>query len=214
MSSFMDALQNELSGNSLSALANTIGASPDQTQSAVAAALPMLLGALTQNASQPAGAQSLANALDRDHSQPLAQHASALGGLGGLLQMAMGAAQPQKPKALDGMGILGHVLGMNQQSATNSVAQQSGLDSASVLKLMSALAPVVMSSLGTVKQQNNLDAGGLSGFLQQESQTLTKGNPGLMGAFMDPQQDGVGLDDLARMGGMLQKTGILGKLFG
>lgn len=210
--SLIDAIQNELSGQSLQALAGAIGAPQDQTRSAVAAALPLLLGALTRNAASPAGAQSLAGALERDHTAPLTAHADAFGGLGGLLQAAMGAGSPNK--ALDGLGMLGHILGGQQQTAAQSIGAQSGLDSATVVKLLAALAPIVMSSLGTVKQNHNLDAGGLSGYLQQETQTLTKSDPGLLGSLIDPAQDGFGADDLVRMGGMLQSSGLLGKLFG
>ena len=213
--SFLDAIQNELSGQSLSALAGAIGAPQGQTQAAVAAALPVLLGALTRNASQPQGAQALANALEQDHSTPLASHANNLGGIGGLLQAAMGmAAAPQQSRALDGMGILRHMLGANQQAAAQSIAAQSGLSMDLVSKLLPALAPIVMSSLGTVKQNNGLDAGGLSDFLQSETKSMTQSNPGMFDALIDPAHDGVGTDDLVRMGMMLQQSGILGKLFG
>ena len=43
---------------------------------------------------------------------------------------------------------------------------------------------------------------------------MSQGNPGIIGSIIDPAQDGFGVDDLIRVGGMLQKSGLLGKLFG
>lgn len=209
----IQAIQSELSGGSLSAIAGAIGAPEDQTRSGIAAALPVLLGALTRNASQPEGASALAGALERDHSQPLQASAGAFGGLGGLLQAAVSAGVGGK--ALDGAGMLGHILGAQQEQAAASIGQQSGLGSSQVMQLLMALAPIVMSSLGTVKQQQGLDANGLAGFLQQQTGGLAQAEGGsLLGSLVDPKQDGIGMDDLARVGGMLQQSGVLGKLFG
>ncbi len=60
-------------------MSSQIGADPESTQKALSAALPMLVGRLARNAQSPEGAQSLANALDRDHDGSL------LDGLAGLL---------------------------------------------------------------------------------------------------------------------------------
>ena len=209
----IEAIQSELSGGSLSAIAGAIGAPEEQTRSGVAAALPMLLGALTKNASQPEGAASLAGALERDQTAPLAEKTSSLGGLGGLLQTAISAGVGGK--ALDGGGMLQHIFGGQQEQAADAISSQSGLGTSQVMQLLMALAPIVMSSLGTVKQDKGMDAQGLAGFLQQQTQALGgQQGCGLLGSIVDPAQDGFGADDLARVGGMLQKSGVLGKLFG
>jgi len=214
LADLLSALQSELSGNSLSALASALGAPQDQTQQAVAAALPLLLGALTRNAAQPGGADALASALERDHSQPLAQHAVAFGGLGGLLEAAMGGGSAA-PKALDGAGILGHLLGGSQNAAVQAVAQHSGLELGMVMKLLPALAPLVMSSLGSVRKERGMQPADLSGYLQEQTKQVSGAQGGgLLGSILDPAQDGIGIDDLARAGSFLQKTGLLGKLFG
>ena len=67
------------------------------------AALPLLMGALGRNASQPQGAQSLLGALQRDH----------LGSndLSGLLGAVLGGSRQGQPsRQTDGAGILGHIL--------------------------------------------------------------------------------------------------------
>ncbi len=70
-------------------MAQQLGANSEQIQTAVSAALPLLLGALGKNAAQPQGAADLLGALQRDHSQALPQ---GLGGLGGLLGSILGGS--------------------------------------------------------------------------------------------------------------------------
>ncbi|MGO4776017.1 DUF937 domain-containing protein, partial [Lysobacter sp. 2RAB21] len=65
--SLTDDLLNQLQGQPLAQLGSQLGLSQTQTQSAVSAALPLLLGALGRNASQPQGAEALFGALQRDH---------------------------------------------------------------------------------------------------------------------------------------------------
>ncbi len=211
MSALMDALNAELAGGNLDALSGQLGLSKEQTQSAVAAALPMLVSGMSQNAANPEGAQGLASALDENHSQPLGAIAEKMGGLGPLLQMAM--ASGQGPKALDGSGMLGHILGGLQGGASAAIAKQAGLDASTATQLLTGLAPLVMSAMGTLKQERQLDASGLTELLDQEKQEIAGGG-GFLASLVDSGGDGVGLDDLARIGSTLSQSGLLGKLFG
>ena len=79
MSGILDLLNQQLSGPAVQQISSQIGADPESTQKALSAAMPMLLGGLARNTQSPEGAQSLANALDRDHDGSL------LDGLSGLL---------------------------------------------------------------------------------------------------------------------------------
>ena len=83
--SMADELMAQLQGAPMQQMAQQLGASSQQIQSAVGAALPLLLGALGQNAAQPQGAAAVFNALERDHGQATPQ---GLGGLGDLLGAA------------------------------------------------------------------------------------------------------------------------------
>lgn len=116
-----------------------------------------------------------------------------------------GQGQAGLPKALNGAGILGHIFGGNQQQVVNNAAQASGVDSGMMMKFVVMLAPMVMSALGTIKQQRGLDAGGLSGMLQQEHQAVAGGAA--------PAAGGFGAGDLMKIGGALAQSGVLGKLF-
>lgn len=225
MSKILETMMSELGGGTLSSLGQAVGATPQQTQAMVGAALPALISSLAHNASSEGGAGALAAALDRDHQPNLMDQlssvagGSAAGGLGALLGGggaggALGALLPAAlsmlqggqssvPKALDGGGILGHILGNSQENVASNAARASGVDPQMMLKFLPLLAPIVMSALGTLKAKQGLDSSGLSGLLQSEQQQL--GAP--------PASDGFGVDDLLRVGGALAQSGVLGKLF-
>ena len=220
-------LSAHIDAGTLAQMATSLGASPDQTRSAVNAALPMLLGGLARNTAQPDGASALASAVDKNHDGTLINGlGSLLGGLTGggqnasgnasdLLSMAatmLGAAPgPTSAKSVDGAGILGHIFGNRQGDVQSGIAQASGLDKGKVLQLLIMLAPIVMSAIGKNKQQNSLDAGGLAGMLQGASQASGGGQGGgIFGALFDKDGDGSVADDLAKAAG----SNILGSLFG
>jgi hypothetical protein len=222
MSQLLETIARELGPSVLSQVGSKVGATPQQTQAVVAAALPLLVAALAKNASQPGGATALAAAVERDHTPNLADQLGPLagallggggGGLGALLGAAAGAmgggsSSAPMPKALKGDKILGHVLGDQRGAATQRVAAASGVDASTVAALLPVLAPVVMSALGTQKKEAGLDATGLASFLQGQASQLGTG-PGPAGGT-----PGLGADDLMKIGGALAQSGVLGKLFG
>ncbi|MCB1055702.1 MAG: DUF937 domain-containing protein [Acidobacteria bacterium] len=189
MSSILDILGGQLGGDTIQQLSDTIGADPQATSKAISGALPLLLGALAKNASDPRGAQALAGALNRDHDGSL------LDNLSGFL--GQGATAP-------GDGILRHVLGERRGNAEVGLSQMSGLDTASISQLMALLAPMVMGALGKAQRQKGLDAGSLAGLLRHEQtraqKTAPSGMGGLLSAFLDQDGDGEIGDDVARMG--------------
>ena len=77
--SLTDQLFEQLQGAPLRQIAQQLGAGQAQTAGAVSAALPLLLGALGRNASQPQGADALYGALRNDF--------SGAGDLGGVLDV-------------------------------------------------------------------------------------------------------------------------------
>lgn len=219
MSALDDLLRN-LDPQTISQMANRIGASPQQTQSAIQAALPLLMGAMTRNASTPQGAESLHRAAMRDHAahDPIALLGGLLGGggsgggmgdmlnaLGGLLGGGGNAgAQRTRSPLDDGVGILRHVLGGAQQRAAGGVARAGGIDPASAMQLMAMLAPLLMSVLGRNAQQQGLGPDGLAGALGNDMSRLGGGNasaPGFLGNILDADGDGdVDASDLLQRG--------------
>lgn len=235
MQGVLDEVMRALGPDTIDQMAGKIGASPGQTQNAIQAALPVLLGAMSRNAATPGGAEALHRAAVRDHSanDPMALIGSLLGGgagggaggggagqllgvLGGLLgggggagQAAGGARNPMS----DGLGILGHVLGGAQQRAAGGVGRAGGIDAGSAMQLMAMLAPIVMAALGRNAQRGGLDAQGLAGALGGDMQRLGGGAPAgrdPVSALLDADGDGDvdAADLMARGAGLL---GMLGK---
>ena len=197
-----EQLMQHLQGAPLQQMAQQLGASTAQTQSAVEMALPLLLGAMGRNAQDDQGAQALFGALQRDHA-PQAQ--AAMGGLdlGGLLGSMLGGGNAGGGGGAD---ILGHILGGGRQRAESGLGQATGLG-ANAGQLLQLLAPIVMSFLAQRVNAGGMDAGGLGQMLGQErAGARQQGAPGgdLLGSLLDQDGDGqVGLGDLIKIGGGL-----------
>ena len=201
--SLTEELLSQLQGAPLQQIADQLGTNPSQAQSAVSAALPMLLGALGRNAAQPQGAADLFGALQRDH----VGRAAGSGGLGDLLGSVLGGmGGGGAGGAADGASILGYILGGNQQRAEAGLGQATGLG-ANAGQLLQILAPIVMAFLAQRAQAGGMDAGGLGAVLgREQAQVRQQGGVGgdLLGSLLDQDGDGqVGLGDLIKIGGGL-----------
>ena len=202
--SLTEELLSQLQGAPLQQIADQLGTNPSQAQSAVSAALPMLLGALGRNAAQPQGAADLFGALQRDH----VGRAAGGGGLGDLLGSVLGGmgGGGGAGGAADGASILGHIFGGNQQRAEAGLGQATGLG-ANAGQLLQILAPIVMAFLAQRAQAGGMDAGGLGAVLgREQAQVRQQGGVGgdLLGSLLDQDGDGqVGLGDLIKIGGGL-----------
>ena len=198
--SLVSELMAQLQGAPLQQMAQQLGTSTSQTETAVSAALPLLLGSLGRNAAQPQGAMDLFGALQRNHSG-----GADLGGLLGSL-LGGGASSSAGGGQLDGAAILGHIFGGNQQRAEAGLGQATGLG-ANAGQLLQILAPIVMSFLAQRMNAGGMDAGSLGQVLNQEKERAQQQGGlggGLLGSLLDQDGDGqVGLSDLLKIGGGL-----------
>jgi hypothetical protein len=194
----MGLLQGQLSETVLNQLSQQIGGDKEQTSSAANGIIQTLLGGLAHNANN-GGAEAIANTLDQHHSD-----GGILGNLAGLI-----GGQTSQSGAGNGLGILQHILGDKTNVAANMIGQNSGLSGGQVGSLMQILAPMVMSQLGQAKQQNGLDAGGISSLLTNvvsnigggaAQQNAGGGMMGMISSFLDKDGDGSAIDEI---GGML-----------
>ena len=193
MSFITDMIVQQLGNSGASMIAEKLGIPESVAKMAISAALPMLVGGLGRNAADPAGAASLAGALDNKHD-------------GSILNDVLGALGGQSEKD-DGMAILGHILGSKQNNAQSALGQAAGLDQNQAGDLMAMLAPVVLGQLGKTKQEQGLDASGLADLLGQERETADQ-QLGGMASLLDLDGDGDVTDDMLKLGGSL-----LGGLF-
>jgi len=180
------------------------GADPEQTKAATDGVLSTLIAGLAKNASSPDGAQSLNAALERDHDGSVLN--DYIGSISGNREVA-------NPKALNGQGILSHVLGGKQNKAADLISQMSGLGKGQTGKLMVMLAPMIMGALGKVKRNQGLDSDGLSSILTSAlgtgRQQGGRETIDMISSFIDSDGDGDIMDDLGKMG-----KGLLGGFFG
>lgn len=210
MSNLTDELFAQLEGAPLQQISQQLGIGRTQAAGAVSAALPLLIGALGRNASQPQGAEALLGALQRDHAGG--------GGIGDLLGAVLGGAQSRQT---DGAGMLGHIFGGQQGRAEQHLGEATGLGGDRAGQLMKILAPIVMAYLAKRMFSGNVDGGQTSGLggggnptadvlgaiLGQEQQQVRQQGGiggGLLGAVLDQDGDGqLGLGDLLKIGGGL-----------
>lgn len=205
MAGLLDLLNSDLGKTLVSGASNKLGQNSTTTSSALSAALPLILGAMKNNASTPQGAEGLLGALSNSK-----HDGSILDNLGGLLG--------GESEMSDGAGILGHVFNGKEQNIAKAVGAKSGMDMGQAMQLLQMAAPVVLGYLGKQTRENNVsDAGGvenllgglLGGGAQQEQSLVTK--------LLDADGDGSVIDDIIGMASGSKKGGIgslLGGMFG
>ncbi|SEJ77435.1 hypothetical protein SAMN04488058_11830 [Deinococcus reticulitermitis] len=133
-------------GGAQQRVSQQLGTSPQQTASALEAAVPLLLGAMTRNAAQPGGLDALSGALNRHDGS------------------ALDAFQTgQMPDLQDGQKILGHVFGGQQQAAANAISQRSGINPQMAMQLLMMVAPLILGYLSRQRQGGMAGQSGMGG---------------------------------------------------
>lgn len=212
MSGLLDLLNSPMGKQLISGVAGQTGQSEGKTADVLSMAMPLLMGAMKRNASSPAGAEGLMNALSSKHDGSILDD---LGGLfgGGVDQGVMD----------DGAGILGHVFGAKQPQVENALSSKSGIDAGSIAQILKIAAPILLGYLGKQTRQQKVSSpdalGGLLGGLMGGGSSGNQ-QQSLIETFLDSDGDGSVIDDLAGMvlsGGGKKKSGLgglLGGLFG
>lgn len=188
MSGVIDNVLSHLNDDQIGAIAGKLGVDPAQARSAIEHAVPLIVGGMAQNASTPAGANSLNDAL------------SAHGGdLSGMLNGMLGGG------AGSGIGgaILGHVFGRNQGAVNQGLGQATGLGQQNAGQLMAILAPMVMGALANHAQGQGVGTGGLGGMLAQEVQQVQQQGGSAGGLLNSVLANSGGLSGLLQSAGGL-----------
>ena len=197
MSSLTDEIFSQLSRADMQQIGAQLGTGQAQTAGAIAAALPMILGAMGRNASQADGADALFGALGRDHNSG--------GGIADVLGAVLGG---QQSRQTDGLGQLGHIFGGQLPRAQEGLGQATGLGGDKAQVLLKILAPIVMAYLAKRmfggQQQAQGSSQVLGDILGQERRVQQQQGGlggGLLGAVLDQDGDGqLGLGDLLKIG--------------
>jgi hypothetical protein len=163
-------------GNVLKQLAGNFNLNPEQAGQAVTQLLPALTGGLKKNMASTDGLGALMGALQKgNHSRYLEKPEELL-----------------RPEAVsDGNGILGHLLGSKDASraVAAQAAQNTGLDVGMLKKMLPMVAAMTMGGMSKQVQ----DQGALGGAL---SAITGSGAGGMLGKFLDADNDGSVLDDV------------------
>src|SRR3989442_12468309 len=151
-------------------IASALGLDRNNTQTAVGAAVPGLLAGLCGVATQPGGAQRLADAA-RQQTGALGSFANMIGGAG------------QSSLIEKGSQILSSLLGGRDQTAlAGAVGKYAGLGQSASESLLGMLVPVVMGTIG--QQPGTRDAGGIASLLSSQKDSIAAALPAGFGNLL------------------------------
>ena len=223
--SLSQQLFSQLQGEPMQKIAQQLGTSTEQASSAVSQALPLMMGALGNQAQQggqgAGGIASLLGALGGGQAGGLGDILGGLrggsgntaggglaGALGGLVGSMLGGGQSAASSTSPGNAddVLATVFG-NQGSAraTEGLGQSTGLGSQGAGYLLTMLVPIVLSFLSQRFLQGSNGTQQLDQALANERQKLdNQGAGGALGSLLDQNGDGkLDMNDLVKLGSSL-----------
>ncbi len=207
MAGILDLLGGPMGKMLISGASKQLGLGEGLTQKALGAAMPLILGAMKNNASTPEGAAGLLGALNNNKHD---------GGIMDKLGSILGGGSIDKNVMDDGAGILGHVFGGREQNVAQAVSKSSGIDLGSAMNILKVAGPFLMGHLGKqARTQKVSNQGGLGDLLGGMLGGGEKEQQSLVNRLLDADGDGSIIDDVAGMllgGG--KKSGGLGSLLG
>lgn len=157
MNGILDMLNSDSGQELIKGVSSQLGMDTQSASGALSSAMPLILGAMKNNASTDEGSAQLMGALQSSkHSS-----GSMLDNLGSIL----GGSSIDQDVMDDGGKILGHVFGGQEGNAANAVSKSSGIDAGSAMNLLKVAAPLIMSYLGKQNSQSNGGQGGIGDLL-------------------------------------------------
>ena len=222
--SLSQQLFSQLQGEPMQKIAQQLGTSTEQASSAVSQALPLMMGALGNQAQQgsqgAAGIDSMLGALGGGQGGGLGDILGGLlggsgnaaggglaGALGGLVGSVLGGDQSAGSTSAGNAGdLLATVFG-NQGSAraAEGLGQSTGLGTQGAGNLLGMLLPIVMSFLSQRFLQGGNGTQQLDQALANERQQLNnQGAGGALASLLDQNGDGkLDMNDLVKLGSSL-----------
>lgn len=208
----LDMIMSAQGGNAAQQVGAGLGLNQQQSQSAIAALLPAISSALKQNTASPQGLAGLLGALQGGNHDQYLEKPEMLG-------------QPESIN--DGNAILGHLFGSKDVSraVAGRAAEQTGIGSDILKKLLPLVATMAMGSLSNQTRQPSMQSAltglalqhltggsqksGLGALLgavtggnarqQRKTQETHQQGMGIIGKLLDADGDGSMMDDVLRM---------------
>jgi hypothetical protein len=177
----IDTIKNQLfSDGHLNQLSSLIGADAGATKSAVGAAMPAVVAALSNVASKGNGAQKVVSALNRLDT----------GSLGNVAHMLSGQADSVQEQ---GSSLLSSLLGGSTVSGiANAVSKFSGIGSGAVQKLLGYLMPMILGGIAGRFAGKQATAQGLTDMLAEQKSAIANALPSGFSLHSIPGLDAVG----------------------
>ena len=146
-------------------IATALGLDRNIAQSAVGAVVPALLAAFSKTATQPGGAQKLADAAG--------QHTRTLGDFASVLAAGGQSALFEKGSRM----LLSLVGGANQNALTEAITTFTGLSQGAIGSLLGLLAPIVMGTIAQHGTTRDLDANGIATLFASQKDNIAAALP-------------------------------------
>ncbi len=169
----IEAAKGYLTNTLVTKASSMLGESPQNTQTALAGAIPMLLSGLINRAESPGGGNMLTSLL------------SQFTGAGATLPDP-DAVDDDKAESMmsQGSGLIGSLFGDKGSMISSALAQFSGVKSSSASGLMGIAGTVLMGFLGRQATSGNLGEGGLMGLLTDQKRFVQNAMPAGLGSLL------------------------------
>ena len=157
----LEQINEYITGDVISKLADFLGESPKNTTSALSNTIPSLLASLVAKSADSEGASSLFNLLSQGKHD---------GSILNNLAAAIAGGEDTSKLLSTGASLLSSILGNKTENVTSLLANASGISKSSSSSLMGLLMPMILGILGkTVNTQNITSASGLASLLAKQS---------------------------------------------
>lgn len=181
----LNMLLNAGNGGAVKQMARNFGLDESQATSAISNLLPALGQGLARNASKPNGIDGIMKALSSGKHTQYIDNLDTLG---------------DENTVRDGNGILGHILGSKDVSrqVAGAASAKTGIGQDVLKKMLPVVAAMAMGALSKQRSGSAINALGSGGQSQD-------GLMGMLGQFLDRDNDGSMLDDVLGMASKLFK---------
>ena len=176
----LETLFSNQGGETIRSIAKTVGLGENDTKSIIQKLAPAVAKGINNNASRDSGLDSLIGALNKGSHQRYLDEPGILG----------------EQKSIDeGNAILGHIFGSKDVSrnVASHAANETGQDSGVIKKILPMVAATIMGALS----QKNSGTGSIGSAFSGGQNTSSK--LGLLGSFLDTDNDGDVMDDVLKL---------------
>ncbi len=168
MDNLIELIGKQFTPDVVDTLGSLSGITPAQTQNALGAVIPSLVGTLAKQGGTPAGAQVILDLVGKQTGG-----ADVLGNLAGLL----GGSDSSRNLLSSGAGIVSSLLGGNTSKIIDVIASIAGIRGGSASSLLNSIAPVVLAMVGKQVVGNKLNASGLANLLAGQTDFVKAAAP-------------------------------------